>query len=196
VEHRHLLPDEIDIVVDGEAGFGVAPLVAHVEHCARCRSEVEAMRSVVRSLEDIPHFAASPRFAERVMAQVQVFEPWYVTAADNAKRWLPQSTPARVAAAAMLAVTGLVLSISAVWLAVRADAMLFFFNVAAARVRSTVLAVVGNAVADLFGQSGVDALRASGSVGAVIALTGFLVALVIAALGLRALAGVSRRRRI
>ena len=34
--NRHLLPDEIDLLVDGEAGFGGAPLKAHVRGCAEC----------------------------------------------------------------------------------------------------------------------------------------------------------------
>ena len=39
VNHRHLLPNEIDLLVDGEAGFGVAPLRAHVAECDECRAQ-------------------------------------------------------------------------------------------------------------------------------------------------------------
>ena len=195
MEHRHLLPDEIDQLVDGEAGFGVAPLQAHVERCERCRSELEAMRAVVRSLEELPHHAPSPLFAERVMAQVQIFEPWHVAALDSARRVAPRSAPTRVAAAAMLGVTTLALSVGGVWLAMRVEILRFFFGIAAERVRTSVLSGAGGALADMLGQPAVETLRATGTAGILIAITGFLLVLVTTVLGFRALAGASRRRR-
>jgi len=47
VNHRHLLPNEIDLLVDGEAGFGVAPLRAHVAECDDCPALVRHLRSVI-----------------------------------------------------------------------------------------------------------------------------------------------------
>ena len=38
LHHRHLRPDEIDLLLDGEDGFGVAPLRAHVESCSSCQA--------------------------------------------------------------------------------------------------------------------------------------------------------------
>ena len=96
MEHRHLLPDEIDQLLDGEAGFGVAPLQAHVESCAACRAELAEARQVVSALERLPHLATSPLFADRVMSQVQVFEPWHVAALDSVKQWVPASRSARL----------------------------------------------------------------------------------------------------
>ena len=63
MNHRHLLPEEIDLLVDNEEGFGVAPLKAHIEQCERCRLEVESERLVVAELEQLPHLAPSPLFA-------------------------------------------------------------------------------------------------------------------------------------
>ena len=70
MNHRHLLPNEIDLLVDGEAGFGVAPLRDHIDECAECRLKFEDARIVVDALESLPHFAPDSRLAERVMSQV------------------------------------------------------------------------------------------------------------------------------
>lgn len=196
MNHRHLLPDEIDLLIDGEVGFGVAPLRTHIDECERCRAELESQRALVATLDELPHFTPSPRFAERVMSQVQVFEPWHVAALDSARQWVPRSVPARVLAGATGGIMALVLSVSAIWLAVRVDALLFFFNIGADRMRGWLLGAFGRVTADLFGQPALDAMRASGASGVALALSGFLVSLVVAAFGLRALATATRRRRI
>ena len=195
MKHRHLLPDEIDQLLDGEAGFGVAPLQAHVEHCAECRAELAEAREVVSALERLPHMAPSPLFSDRVMSQVQVFEPWHVSAADTAKRWLPASRSARAIGLAAASVLALVVSIGAVWMAVRLDAFLFFFDLAGQRVRAALFDSVGSAIASTFGATAVDALRAGGTAAA-IGITGFLALVVLAAFGLRAVVATARRRRI
>ena len=69
MNHRHLLPNEIDLLVDGEAGFGVAPLRAHILECGECRERLDDARVVVEALEALPHFAPNARLAERVMAR-------------------------------------------------------------------------------------------------------------------------------
>jgi len=195
VKHRHLLPDEIDQLLDGEAGFGVAPLVAHVETCDRCRAELADARQVVSALEHLPHFVPSPRFAERVMAQVQVFEPWHVTALDTIKQWVPASRPARALGLTALAMLALVISVTAVWMAVRLDAFLFFADLAGQRARQAVFGAAGDAIASTFGGAAVDALRAGGMTAA-IGVTSFLAIVLLAVVGLRALVATARRRRI
>ena len=82
MNHRHLLPDEIDLLLDDEVGFGVSPLRAHVRDCADCRDQVGAATLVVEALEDVQHFAPSHAFADRVMSQVPVFVPWHVVGAS------------------------------------------------------------------------------------------------------------------
>jgi hypothetical protein len=128
------------------------------------------------------------------MAQVQVFEPWHVSALDTAKRWLPASRPARFIGLAATSVFALVVSLSAVWMAVRLDAFLFFFDLAGQRVRAAVFGSLGDAIASTFGSVAVDALR-TGGVAAAVGVTGFLVFVVLAAVGLRALVATARRRR-
>jgi hypothetical protein len=128
------------------------------------------------------------------MSQVHVFEPWHVTALDTVKRWIPSSRPARALAVASASVVALVISIGAVWMAVRADAFLFFFDLAGQRVRTAVFDSVGEAIGNTFGAGAVDALR-SGGVTAAVGVSGFLVLIVLAAFGLRALVATGRRRR-
>src|SRR5579871_5571050 len=88
MNHRHLLPDEIDQLLDGETGFGVAPLQAHLRDCEQCQAAFEEQREVVEALEHLPRLAPSPEFASRVMAQVQIYEPWHVAARDSVVAWV------------------------------------------------------------------------------------------------------------
>src|SRR5579863_2550516 len=111
MNHRHLLPDEIDQLLDGEVGFGVAPLQAHLRECEECRAAFEDERQVVEALEHLPRLAPTPEFGARVMAQVQIYEPWYIAVRDTVLGWLrplqPRSQPMR------LALGGAALSIAA-----------------------------------------------------------------------------------
>ena len=194
MEHRHLLPDEIDQLLDGEAGFGVAPLQAHVDTCPVCRAKLAEARQVVSALERLPHLTPLPSFADRVMAQVQVFEPWHVTALDSVKQWVPASRSARLVGVGATSVFALLISVAAVWTAVRLDAFLFFFDLAGQRARAALFDAVGSAIANTFGDAAVDALR-TGGMPAVVGITGFLALVVLAAVGLRAVLATARRRR-
>src|SRR6476646_413137 len=95
MNHRHLLPDEIDLLLDDEVGFGVNPLRSHLRDCAECRAKVEDARFVVDVLADLPHFAPSHSFASRVMSQVPVFVPWHVSARQTVAQYVPQSQSMR-----------------------------------------------------------------------------------------------------
>lgn len=194
MNHRHLLPDEIDQLLDGEAGFGVAPLLAHVEQCSRCRAELEEARQVLAALEQLPHFALPVGFSDRVMRQVQVFEPWHVTALDAVRRWVPASSGARLLAAGSAFALALVVSATAVWAAVRLDAFLFFFDVASQRARAALVDTIGRAIAGAFGDTALEALRTGGMVASV-GVMGFLAFVVLAILALRALVATARRHR-
>ena len=195
MEHRHLLPDEIDLLLDGEAGFGVQPLQAHVRRCALCRAELEEARAVTAELEALPHFAPSPLFAERVMARVQLFEPTHVTALDTVRRYVPQSRPGRVLAGAAAMSAAAVLSVAAIWLGANVDSLFFLADVASERGQSAFAAAFGRLVAGALGEPAVGALSTRGVAGIAIGLTAMLVAVFVAALGLRAVAGASRRQR-
>ena len=63
---RHLAPDELQLLVDGE-GVDSTRLM-HLERCAHCRGELEAQRRVVALLESLPRFQPAPLFTYRVIA--------------------------------------------------------------------------------------------------------------------------------
>jgi hypothetical protein len=195
VRHRHLLPQEIDLLLDGEAGFGLQPLRAHVRECAECRAELEAAREIVLELEHLPHFTPSALFADQVMAQVQVFEPWHVAARDSVRRWLPRSRPMQVLAGAMAASAALVLSLGTLWLLGRADLLLFVTQTLGERARTALVSGAGRLIGAAFGDAALSALGTGGTSGMAIAATGLVATVVASAFGLRALASAARRHR-
>jgi hypothetical protein len=195
VEHRHLLPDEFDLLVDGEEGFGVAPLAAHVEGCATCRAEVAARRQVVAVLERLPHIDPSPLFAYRVMTKVQVFEPWYVPALDAARRFLPRSRLARVVAGTTAASVAVAMSVATVWVLTRLDVAAFLLTVATGRLTNAVTAAGRAILTAALGDGVISAIRPTGAPGAAAATALFLVVVLAAAFSLRAVTAASLRRR-
>ncbi|MFI5310616.1 MAG: hypothetical protein ACHQQ3_05250 [Gemmatimonadales bacterium] len=195
MQHRHLLPNELDLLLDGEAGFGVAQLRAHVDECGACQSRLADARVVVDALEDLPHFAPKLRFADRVMARVQVIEPWHAAVLDTLGRLVPRSAPLRIVAAATASVVATTLSAGAVWLALHADAAVYGFGLAADRIRAGLVSSVVALVGDALGQPGVDAIRSSSLSGLALGAGLVLAAAGGATLGLRALASASRRIR-
>ncbi len=195
MEHRHLLPDEIELLVDGEEGFGTAPLVAHIERCESCRREFDAQRRVVAELESLPHLSPSPLFAYKVMKNVQVFEPWHVSALDTVRRFVPQSRVGRVLAGSLAAMVGMTLTLLSTWVVIRYDSAVFVFNVGAARLRDVALELTSSLGSMLLGDGGAALVRSNGNVSIAIASSVLLLTLIGAALGLRRVADTSRRRR-
>ena len=188
MNHRHLLPNEIDLLVDGEGGFGLAPLRAHVRDCAACRSEVEVARHIADSLEALPHFAPSLGLTERVMAQVPVFVPWHVAARDAMARLVPQSRPLRAAVLTMGTAVASVLTIATLWLISQGEVVALAAGLAGDRVRELAGEGLRDLAAALFGEQFLVLLQQTGVVGAGLAALGFLAAAAGAVLGLRALA--------
>ena len=195
MEHRHLLPEEIDQLVDEEAGFGVQPLRAHIRQCAECRAEVAEARALADALEQLPHFAPRLGFADRVMADVNVFEPWHVAATDAALSWLPASRPWRVALGAAAGSIALAFSVVTLWMLAHLDSVLFFSRVVLGDAREQVGSAVGSGVAGAMGEPALGALRSGGPLGVAIAASAFMLAALVSVFMLRALAGASRRRR-
>lgn len=196
MNHRHLYPNEFDLLLDGDAGFGLAPLKAHARRCAECRAELDEARRVVLLLDELPHLAPAPRFADRVMAQVQPFEPWHVTLRDTARGFVPRSRPAQLLAGAGAFATALVLSVGAVVLLGRLDLLVFGWGVLADRSRTVVVDAVGGLVAAVFGDAAVGALTTVGSGVVLLAVASLMASVIIAALFLRALTAASRRQRL
>jgi len=194
VNHRHLLPNEIDLLVDGEAGFGVAPLRAHIQECDDCRARLDDARVVVDALEALPHFAPDSRLADRVMAQVPVFVPAHVAARESVARWMPAAGTARAAAAVVATSVAGMLTVLMVWLASRGDAVLFATGILSDRMRSVVVSAARDLVLAVLGESAVATIQASGTLGVTLLVLGFLGAALGTVAGIRRLATASSRR--
>jgi hypothetical protein len=193
MNHRHLLPNEIDLLVDGEAGFGVAPLRAHLDECAECLERFEDARIVVDALESVPHFAPDSRLADRVMARVPVFVPAHVAARDSVVRWVPRGSPARVAAAAVFASATGLLTLGLVWLAAQGDAAVFMTGLLGDRLRLVVIGAGRDVVVSLLGEPALAAIRATGVIGIAVVLAGFALTAFGTVAGIRRLATAGRR---
>lgn len=194
MNHRHLLPDEIDLLVDGDVGFGVAPLRAHVRDCPECQSKVDESREIALALEELPHLAPSTLFSDRVMTRVEVFEPWHVAARDSVRRLVPRSVPARAAAVLFGAGASLVFASITIWLVARLDMLAFLSGAAVQRGREVVTSVVEGAVGAAFGPVVLAFVRASGATGLILGSLALAAAAGIAVIGVRRLASASSRR--
>lgn len=192
--NRHLLPDEVDLLVDGDVGFGVAPLRAHVRLCGECRTRVDEARGIVDALESLPHLAPSPLLAERVMRQVQVFEPWHVAARDNVRRLVPRSLPARAAAVVAAASMSMAFTVVSVWIATRLDLLSYLGSAALEHGRTVLTTVVAVIVGAAFGPEAAAFVSTTGAIGLAIATLVLAGAATVAVVGVRRLATVSARR--
>jgi hypothetical protein len=195
MNHRHLLPDEIDLLVDDEVGFGVTPLKSHIRDCAQCRAQVEEARQVVGALEGVPHFSPAHTFVDRVMAQVPVFVPWHVTARDTVAQWLPRSRSARLAVAALATSAASVLTVTILWIATQTDVLVLARSAAGDQIQNVVYNAGRDVLATVFGDQMFAVIQRTGTVGIAAAMLGLATTAAASIAGLRALAGVSRRRR-
>jgi len=193
MNHRHLLPNEIDLLVDGEAGFGVAPLRAHILECPDCRERLEDARIVVDALEALPHFVPDARLADRVMAQVPVFVPAHVAARDSVRRWLPQSAAARIAALVAAGSGALALTLGMIWVALQGDLFTFATGMLGERVRLAVVGAARDLAVAMLGDAALAALQGLGAMGAALLFLSFLLAAAGTIAGLRRLALAGRR---
>ena len=195
--NRHLLPDEIDLLLDDEVGFGVTPLKAHIRDCAQCRTQVDEARRFVGALEDLPHFAPSHTFTDRVMSQVPVFVPWHVTARETVAQWLPQSRPARIAVAALATSAASMMTLVILWIATQSSVVAVATGAAGDQVFRGLLYNAGHEVlATVFGDQLFGMIQQTGSLGIAAALLGLVAAAGGSIAGLRALAAASSRRRV
>lgn len=192
--HRHLLPDEFDLLLDDEVGFGVAPLREHARECASCRARLDDARVVVAALEELPRFAPSFTLADKIMAQVPVFVPWHVAARDTLACYVPQSRPARLVAAGLAAAGGATLTGATLWLAARGDLVGFATNIAGSHLRDAAAQAGRDGMVALFGSQLVTALQQGQLAGLGLIAGGFLLAAAASAFGLRAIASSARRR--
>lgn len=194
MHHRHLLPNEIDLLLDEETGFGVQPLREHVHSCSDCRTRLEEARAVVAALEEMPLLSPHFGLADRVMSQVPVFVPWHVSARDSVRQWIPASPVARALAATMIAVVGSLITALTLWIVTRGDMLAMFTGLVGEQVRGTAGQAADDVVLSLFGPQVFAAVQQVGPLGIAFAAGGFLVASLATVLGLRFIATSSRTR--
>jgi len=194
VQHRHLLPNEIDLLLDEETGFGVQPLREHVRACADCRTRLSEAQRVAGTLAELPHLA--PRFdlADRVMSRVPVFVPWHVAARDAVMARVPTGPIARAVAALVIAVGGTLVSALTLVIATRGDLLAMVTGLVGEGARQAVSGAVGDLVVALLGQGMLQAVQLVGPLGIGLAAAGFVLASVVTVFGLRRIAIVGRAR--
>lgn len=191
---RHLLPEEIDQLLDGEVGFGTAPLKAHLRTCPDCQAELETARTVVRELEHLPHLVPAPGFADRVMAEVPLFVPWHVALLDSLRALAPRSRTGRALAWTGLGATTAVLGVISLWILTRLDTVIFVLDMGLSRLRGITFGALDTLVATLFGDGALRVLRTTGTPGVLVALTVLLLSAAFATRALRAMVAAARRR--
>lgn len=194
MHHRHLLPNEIDLLLDEETGFGVQPLREHVRGCADCSAQLAEAREVAAALSALPPIA--PRFglADRVMAQVPVFVPWHVAARDAIGRMVPSGSVTRAVAAVVIAVAGTLITGLTLWIASREDMLATVTGLAGEGVRSTVVGTAADLALALLGPQFVAMMQDSGPIGLALIGGGFLLSSLATVVGLRRLALSNRAR--
>lgn len=78
MNEHHLTPEEIERLADPAAGAALpAAPGAHLERCARCRTDLEEWRALDRRLASLGHLPVPQGFAARVLARVRLPVPWY-----------------------------------------------------------------------------------------------------------------------
>jgi hypothetical protein len=197
---RHLLPDEIDQLLDSEAGLTDSQLAEHLAGCPTCTAEYESGLRCMEAIERLPHLEPSPLFNERVMAGVNIFQPWDVAAHDAVDHLVslvvPKSPRLRLAAGGLGLSVALALSAACVWLAGHLDAVFFFGAMARARLRDGLLQLVSDVLTTVFGPQSVAALSAGGPVLLVAVLATVAVVTLGAGYVVRSAVMASRRSRL
>jgi hypothetical protein len=194
VNHRHLLPNEIDLLLDGESGFGVQPLREHVRACGDCRSQLDAAKRVASRLSELPLIAPRYGMADRVMAQVPVFVPWHVVAKDAITPWIPTNRVMRLAAAVGTAVVGTFITGGALWVAARGDLVAMLTGLAGEGAQAAASDAAGSLVVAVFGPQVVTVIQQLGAWGLAAAAVGFAAASLATIAGLRHVATTTRAR--
>jgi hypothetical protein len=188
---RHLLPDELDLLLDEETGFGVQQLAGHLRDCPQCRAELTALRAFVLDIETLPELGPNRGFADRVMHEVHVFEPWQVAIRTSVAGWMPASPVMRIAAGSALTGAASLVTGAAVWGWAHRDATVFVGGLVTERAREGLFASLTAAAQTLVGPlgstfgSGLPLLGVAGATLLTGAGLGFL--------GLRAVAARARR---
>jgi hypothetical protein len=194
VNHRHLLPNEFDLLLDEESGFGVQPLREHVRGCPDCRAQLASAKRVASTLAEVPLIAPRYGLADRVMARVPVFVPWHVSARDTVVEWIPTGRVARLAAAAFVGVAGTLVSSLTLWIATRGDLVSLVTGLAGEGVQRAAADAAGDLIVAILGPQVVTVVQQLGTLGVGLAMGGFVIASLATVFGLKRVATSTRAR--
>ena len=195
MEHRHLLPNEIDLLVDGSFSAANAPLRAHLVECDDCRKRVDELRIVSEAVEAVPHFVPKLRFADSVMAGVQVSEPWHLTVSQSAKQLIPTSRPLRLLAGVGASVGAVAISGGAAWLAFRGDRAGWVMDLFVDRGRRGIVNGAREVAAGALGTDAATTLVAGGLPTLAITAAVLATTMILAILAFRRLAATAAAKR-
>ena len=195
MEHRHLLPDEFEDIIDGEVGEDTTALREHLEQCDECKAELAKRNELSTTLEHLAHHGPAPLFSYRVMSQVQVFEPWHVALRDSVRRLVPRTPTARWIAGVTAVIVAMLMTVAGIWAALNTESAWLFAEVGVKRVRAGVLGGIKGVLETVFGRDALNALEGTGMTGTLIAASIVIGVILVAAIGFRVVALASRRRR-
>lgn len=117
---QHLTPDELDSLLQGEPG---PSQLEHLTDCAECALLLGQHRAVVSSLEALPHFDPGDEFADQVMFQIAVPDPFAMRSIATARRRVLESGRSRALAASVgIAIVGL-MAASIIWTALNREVL-------------------------------------------------------------------------
>lgn len=106
IRQTHLTPDEVEAVVERSTAPS-DPRRCHLDTCAACAREVEALRRLSAALAALPTSMPTPGFAERVMARVTLPVPWHRRIAAAVRSGTAAGIGVAATLAALLAGAGL-----------------------------------------------------------------------------------------
>ena len=195
MEHRHLLPDEFEDIIDGEVGEDTPALRAHLDECDECKAELAKRSELSTTLEHLAHHGPAPLFSYRVMSHVQVFEPWHVALRDSVRRLVPRTQTARWIAGVTAVTVAMLMTVAGIWAALNTESAWLFAEVGVKRVRAGVLGGIKGVLETVFGRDALNAIEGTGMMGTLIAASIVFGVVLVAAIGFRVVALASRRRR-
>jgi hypothetical protein len=109
---QHLTPDDIDALLRDGAD---PSLLEHMIDCAECALLMGQQRAVVASLDALPHFSPSEDFADQVMFQVAVPDPFAMRSMATARRRVLETGRSRALAASVAIMLVGAMAASIIW---------------------------------------------------------------------------------
>jgi len=113
----HPTAERLEALIEGTLDPGEAVVVeSHVLGCAQCETEAEELRALFDALGRMGHFSPSHGFADRVMLQVRLPDPWYVRAGQALQTFIPRTRRGWAFASSMLAIPVVSFTALVLWL--------------------------------------------------------------------------------